>query len=146
LSTLATRIKILRKERDMTQEEFGKLFGIVKSTVSLYESGKSTPDDEIKKKIADYFDVTLDYLMGKSDIRNPYPTKPLPPKVPYRLERVDVPDQFETTGEAIQFILSQQSIMGYVGFDIDKLTDEQKIDFANELLGQLKMLSYKYKK
>ena len=69
---LANRIKELRTELDLTQEEFGKLFGIVKSTVSLYESGKSTPDDEIKKKIADYFNVSLDYLMGVSDIRNPY--------------------------------------------------------------------------
>ena len=41
-----------------------KKFGIVKSTVSLYESGKSSPNDEIKKKICDYFDVTIDYLVG----------------------------------------------------------------------------------
>lgn len=72
MATLAQRIKQLRKENDLTQEEFGKRFGIVKSTVSLYESDKSTPDDEIKKKIAEYFNVSLDYLMGASDIRNPY--------------------------------------------------------------------------
>ena len=41
MSTLANRIKELRTERGLTQEEFGKIFGIVKSTVSLYESGKS---------------------------------------------------------------------------------------------------------
>ena len=71
MSKLASRIKSLRKEKDLTQEEFGKLFGIVKSTVSLYESGKSTPDDETKKKIADYFGVSLDYLMGASNIKSP---------------------------------------------------------------------------
>ena len=75
MSTLAERIKDLRQEADLTQEEFGKLFGIVKSTVSLYESGKSTPDDELKKKMAEYFNVSLDYLMGISDIRNPYINK-----------------------------------------------------------------------
>lgn len=51
----------------MTQEEFGKKFGIVKSTVSLYESGKSTPNDEIKKQICDYFNISVDYLLGVSD-------------------------------------------------------------------------------
>ncbi|GFN37210.1 helix-turn-helix domain-containing protein [Tepidimicrobium xylanilyticum] len=72
MSSLAKRIKELRQERNLTQEEFGNIFGIVKSTVSLYESGKSTPDDELKKKIAKYFNVSLDYLMGVSDVRNPY--------------------------------------------------------------------------
>lgn len=51
----------------MTQEQFGELFGIVKSTVSLYESGKSTPNDEIKKQICNYFDVSISYLMGYTD-------------------------------------------------------------------------------
>lgn len=62
--SLSDRIKSLRLSADMTQEEFGKKFGIVKSTVSLYESGKSTPNDQIKKQICDYFHVSLDYLLG----------------------------------------------------------------------------------
>ena len=53
----------------MTQEEFGKKFGIVKSTVSLYESGKSTPNDQIKKQICNYFHVSLDYLLGNTDMK-----------------------------------------------------------------------------
>ncbi len=61
---LSDRIRELRKSVDMTQEEFGQKFGVVKSTVSLYESGKSTPNDEIKRKICEYFDVSLDYLHG----------------------------------------------------------------------------------
>ena len=64
MPSLSDRIKSLRLSVDMTQEEFGKKFGIVKSTVSLYESGKSTPNDQIKKQICDYFHVSLDYLLG----------------------------------------------------------------------------------
>ncbi|WP_422445265.1 helix-turn-helix domain-containing protein [Thermoanaerobacterium sp. DL9XJH110] len=71
MPTLGERIKQLRLEKEMTQEEFGKLFGVTKYAVSLYESDKSTPNDEIKKKIAEYFQVTLDWLMGVSNIRNP---------------------------------------------------------------------------
>lgn len=137
MNKLASRIKLLRKEKDLTQEEFGKLFGIVKSTVSLYESGKSTPDDETKRRVADYFGVSLDYLMGSSDIRNPYKDDSIKPSFP---------ESFETAEEAMEFILKQKVIMGYGGFNADKLTDEQKIDFANELLEHLRLLSYKYKK
>lgn len=139
MSSLGERIKALRIKKELTQEEFGKLFGIVKSTVSLYESGKSTPDDEIKKKIAEYFNVSLDYLMGASDVRNPY-------KQNIKEEEHTLPDEFSTPEEAVKFLLEQNVIMGFGGFDIDKLSDEEKIEFANELLGQLKLLSYKYKK
>ncbi|MEY8415336.1 helix-turn-helix transcriptional regulator [Tissierella praeacuta] len=141
MSTLAKRIKELRTEKNLTQEEFGKVFGIVKSTVSLYESGKSTPDDEIKKKIAEYFNVSLDYLMGASDIKNPYSNI----KSNNNTEQ-QLPDSFETPEEAVKFLLEQNVIMGFGGFDVDKLSDEEKVEFANELLGQLKLLSYKYKK
>lgn len=73
MATLGQRIKQLRKEHNLTQEEFGKIFGIVKSTVSLYEHDKSIPDDSIKNMIADYFNVSIDYLLGRTDIR--YPAK-----------------------------------------------------------------------
>ncbi|WMM24089.1 helix-turn-helix transcriptional regulator [Tissierella sp. MB52-C2] len=135
-SKLANRIKELRTELDLTQEEFGKIFGIVKSTVSLYESGKSTPDDEIKKAIAEYFNVSLDYLMGASNVRNPYKDN----------KEQQLPDSFETPEEAIKFLLEQNVIMGFGGFDVDKLDDDEKVEFANSLLEHLKLLSLKYKK
>lgn len=71
MATTSERIKILRKSKDLSQEEFGQLFGIVKSTVSSYERGNSSPDDEIKKEICKYFDVSMDYLVGTSDIPKP---------------------------------------------------------------------------
>lgn len=61
---MGDRIKQLRLSANMTQEEFGQKFGIVKSTISLYESGKSTPNDQIKKNICEYFNVSMDYLFG----------------------------------------------------------------------------------
>lgn len=68
MATIADRIKMLRTTSGMTQEEFGKVFGIVKSTVSLYESGKSSPNDQIKLKICEYFNVPLDFLIGISNV------------------------------------------------------------------------------
>ena len=64
MGTLGDRIKRLRLSEGLTQEEFGKIIGVVKSTVSLYEANKSTPDDEIKTKICQHFNVSADYLLG----------------------------------------------------------------------------------
>lgn len=67
---LGNRIKTLRLEANLTQEEFGKPYSLKKSTVSQYESGSSRPDDELKKRIALNYNVSLDWLMGLTDIRN----------------------------------------------------------------------------
>lgn len=143
MSTLAKRIKELRTEKNLTQEEFGKVFGIVKSTVSLYESGKSTPDDEIKKKIAEYFNVSLDYLMGASDIKNPYMNKNI--KSTDKEEQDIIPEEFTNPDEARAYV-NRHQIFGSSGFDADKLDDDEILEFANDLLEQMKMVSYKYKK
>lgn len=66
---LGKRLKQLRTENNLTQEEFGKPYNIKKSTISQYESGSSRPDDELKKRIASDFNVSLDWLMGKSNIK-----------------------------------------------------------------------------
>lgn len=72
MSNLAQRIKQLRQESGMTQTDFGNRFGIVKSTVSLYESGKSSPNDQIKSQICNYFNISMDYLLGLTDARDKY--------------------------------------------------------------------------
>lgn len=68
MATLPERIKELRKKAGLNQQDFGALFGVAKNTISQYESGKNTPNDEIKMAIAKYFDVSLDYLLGATDI------------------------------------------------------------------------------
>lgn len=68
MAKISDRIKMLRTNAKLTQEQFGEIFGIVKSTVSLYENGKSCPNDQIKLKICEYFDVPLDFLIGISNV------------------------------------------------------------------------------
>lgn len=53
--------------------------------------------------------------------------------------------EFKTPEAAMKFILEQPAVMGFGGFDVNKMDDEQILDFANELLRQLKLISYKYK-
>ena len=75
MGTLGSRIKELRLERKITGDELGKILGISKSTISLYEHNKSTPDDAIKKRICSYFNVSFDWLMGLTPVRTTIPLK-----------------------------------------------------------------------
>lgn len=70
LATFGERLRSLRLEHNLTQEELGNKFGLKKSRISQYELNKRQPDDELKKQFAQYFSVTLDYLMGLSDVKN----------------------------------------------------------------------------
>lgn len=62
----------LRKERGYTQETLAKALGISRSTVGMYESGKRTPDSEDLEKLADFFNVDVDYLLGRSTMSTYY--------------------------------------------------------------------------
>lgn len=62
------RIKELLDKRGITQAQFGEIINVSDSTISLYKSGKRQPDFETLFHIADYFDVSIDYLLGRSDV------------------------------------------------------------------------------
>jgi len=61
------RLRELRKKNKLTQEQLGKIIHVTKVSISGYESGERTPDTENLRKLADYFGVTSDYLLGRSD-------------------------------------------------------------------------------
>ncbi|MED2753639.1 helix-turn-helix transcriptional regulator [Bacillus thuringiensis] len=60
-------IKNLRKENNLTQKQLGDAIGVSKMAISYFEKGKKAPGRESVKKIADYFHVTTDYLLGRTD-------------------------------------------------------------------------------
>lgn len=59
------RIKTLRKENALTQLDLSSILSISNKTLSQYETGSRIPSDKVKVQICDYFDVTLDYLLGR---------------------------------------------------------------------------------
>ena len=64
------RLKSLRNRKGLSQAEFAMQIGVSKSSVNMYERGEREPNFETLETIADYFNVDLDYLMGKSEIEN----------------------------------------------------------------------------
>ncbi|BAD74778.1 transcriptional regulator [Geobacillus kaustophilus HTA426] len=68
---LGDRLRKLRQEKKLTQEELGKKINVTKVSISGYENGNRTPDTETLQKLADFFNVTTDYLLGRTDHPNP---------------------------------------------------------------------------
>ena len=60
------KLKELRKEKKQTQDDIAKLLNVAHSTYNGYEKETSEPTIETLKKLADYYNVSLDYLVGRS--------------------------------------------------------------------------------
>lgn len=67
MASFATRLKELRTGAKLTQQDLADTIKVSKSTISMYENGKRLPEYETLEAIADYFNVDMDYLTGKSD-------------------------------------------------------------------------------
>ena len=67
---IGERLSDLRKDKKLRQRDLAKILGVSESTISLYEREMVSPPDDIKIKLIKYFNITMDYLMGLSDIAN----------------------------------------------------------------------------
>jgi len=67
---LSARLRFLRKEQKLTQDEFAKAIGISRARYSHYENGLHEPPNEILQKIADFYHTSTEYLLGRTDERD----------------------------------------------------------------------------
>lgn len=96
------RLKELRKQHNLTQLEFAKQFHVSNGAVGNWESGQRMPDSDTLSRIADFFNVSVDYVLGRTD-------EPTTNSLDKQLEGVD----FALWGE------------------VHDLTDEEKQDIIN---------------
>lgn len=66
-SLLGSRISGLRMSKSITQQTLADVVGLKKTAISMIESGQRAASIEVLYALADYFDVSLDYLVGRSD-------------------------------------------------------------------------------
>lgn len=69
MEVFAERLKALRKERKLRQSDVAKLLGIGVRTYQYYEGDEHRPDYEMLIKLADFFGVSTDYLLGRTGER-----------------------------------------------------------------------------
>ena len=144
---LGLKIKQLRSDYSLktgkkcTQADLAKMIGISRSYLGDIESGRTNPSDEILLKLSDALGVDLDILIE-------YKLKGLENNSSSIQEETTLYEtgKFKTPEAAIQFILKQPAIMGYGGFNTKEMSEQEIIDFANEILKIIKMISPKYSK
>lgn len=133
---LGEQIRTIRKSQKISINNLSKLTGISLGYLSDLENNKAkNPSLDKIKLIAKTLNVSVeDLLSTESGINTSQ-------------ESEDIKTiEFSTPIEAMEFLLNQRTIMNFGGFNIDDLSDKDKLEFANDLLQHLKLLSYKYKK
>ncbi|EMJ5760848.1 XRE family transcriptional regulator [Clostridioides difficile] len=70
MSNLSKRLKELRLKRGLTQEQVANDLGTTKVSIGRYENGTREPKSEMLESMSNYYDVSIDYLFGKTDIEN----------------------------------------------------------------------------
>ena len=95
---IGERLKQLRQERGISQEDLAKIIGVRNTSVSMYETNRSSPNERIMSVIVQYFNVSADYFMGIIDEAVPPYSKdafiPMPSGLP-EAERVLLHDFVE---------------------------------------------------
>ncbi|AEJ44413.1 helix-turn-helix domain-containing protein [Alicyclobacillus acidocaldarius] len=71
---LGERLRFLRKERNLRRDDVAAAIGVTPRLITFYETGDKTPSLEAAMKLADFFNVSLDYLVGRTDDPTP-PTR-----------------------------------------------------------------------
>lgn len=117
---VGNRIKTLRLEKKLTQEDLASLLGLNnKSSISQYENGSIVPSDDIKIKICDIFNCPMEYLMGISDKKTP--------------EKLDDEKNEISFKEDEIYIALSKSDRGYISDEVkDKILEFAKFTIEQE--------------
>ncbi|CEP66138.1 Cro/C1-type helix-turn-helix domain [Moorella glycerini] len=76
MKSLGERLAALRKEKALTQAEMARRLNMGQSTIAMYERNKRSPDAETLQKLADFFKVSVDFLLGRTDTPHPVVYEP----------------------------------------------------------------------
>lgn len=83
MATFAERLRFLRTEKELTRKALSELTGVSDSSINMYERGEREPGLETLEAFADFFNVDMDYLLGRQekqkliDLSHLIPSKPI---------------------------------------------------------------------
>ncbi|GKU32073.1 helix-turn-helix domain-containing protein [Clostridium folliculivorans] len=141
-------IKAIREAKKIGVNELSRLSGVNASYISALERDeKKNPSVNTLEKLAAALEVSIDEIMKLNSTQSAELSDSEDRNLNVKdNSSLNDTGEFKTAEEAMKFILKQPAIMGYGGFDIKKLSDDEMVQFANELLNQLQLLGLKYKK
>lgn len=107
---LCVRLRELRQEKKLSQADVAEFLQISRQAYNFYETGKREPDNETLQKLASFFNVSTDYLLGRTDERNPGTSSiDLPPeaKVLFRDVKKLTPEQLELVIKLVKEFINE---------------------------------------
>lgn len=123
------RLKLLRKEKHKTQQDMADFLKIQRSTYGEYERGRIMPPYDKIKKLADYLEVSVDYLMGTTNFRT------VNDKIDTVAKR-EITDVSKTLTHLIEELKAADNIVRLDGVDLD---EESKSLLLSSLESSLKL-------
>lgn len=123
MAEIKDRIKKERLEKGLNQPELAKVMNISKQTVSHWENGIRIPDTLTLSKLADFFDCSVDYLLGRTDDRDTIVVKG---KVDGNDIELGVDRKEYPNGLTHEQVVEVFKELEAVGFDVNKLIDKIK--------------------
>lgn len=114
-------IKNLRESKELSQKELGDILNISASTIGMWEQNRRNPDKDMLVKIADYFDVSVDYLLGRTSNKNSNIYTAIIDNHKYTVE-IDKGINKEITQEELNLMIKK---LKSVGFDVNKLLENE---------------------
>ena len=122
MSKFPTRLKELREEKGLLSKDFAKIMSVEPATITNWEKGNRFPKDDVLIKIADYFDCSIDYLLGRTDDKIAKIYSGMLHNQTIEIE-IDKGYPHELTAEDVQNIIKQ---LDAVGLDVKKLIENSK--------------------
>lgn len=122
---LGDNIKNIRLKRGYSQKHVAEKVGVSEAYISLIESNQRTNlGSELLEKIANVLDVNVSqfYKVDESEINE-----------------IENLKDFESPEKAMKFILEQPLMMAYGGYDLEKMSDEEVLEIANDMLMTLRI-------
>ncbi|MBU3111003.1 helix-turn-helix domain-containing protein [Clostridium lacusfryxellense] len=138
MATFGERFKQLRLQRGLTQDKLASSFSLNKSSISRYEKDSQVPENPALQGFADLFEVSMDYLLGRSDVRNVGPENQYEPILTQKNER----DIGKLLNKTLEMIKSQDAIM----LDGDILDEEDLEILAKSIKAGLEYAKISNKK
>ena len=129
--TIGERIKAARITKKISADALAKELGVSKTTIYRYEdSSIEKIPVQIIDKICSVLEISAAELMGNNQNKG---------------KAAELPTEFYNAQDAMEFIIKTPTLAAFGGYDPDTMSDETIVEFANEILQQLKLVSYKYK-
>jgi transcriptional regulator with XRE-family HTH domain len=117
MSKFPTRLKKLRDEKGLLGKDFAKIMNVEPATVTNWEKGNRFPKEDVLIKIADYFDCSTDYLLGRTDDKLAKVYSGMLHNQTIEIE-IDKEYPHDLTPEDVQNLINQ---LDTVGLDVEKL-------------------------